>query len=142
MSDNDKYSSGTKGMEELINSVAQIFTALSLAMERSWKEPYKGENWRVIENKIQEISGHESIIFYSKSFALVQSSGMGKSKMIHEYSKFHFVIPFSLGNDLESGLNFIASESSSSHLFLFQVFLDRTVTLGTSSLIPPQKWIP
>jgi hypothetical protein len=48
------------------------------------------------------MESHKDPVIYAHVLAIVQSSGMGKSRMIDELSKDHFVIPLNL-RDGESG---------------------------------------
>lgn len=44
---------------------------------------------------------HEQVDLYARLLAIVQSSGMGKSRMIDELAKNHFVIPLNLRSGFE-----------------------------------------
>ncbi|KIY53565.1 hypothetical protein FISHEDRAFT_33100, partial [Fistulina hepatica ATCC 64428] len=63
---------------------------------QSWARPYKGQApealWNHINNHL--LDSHDEP--YAPYCAIVQSSGMGKSRCIDEFSKTHFVIPINL----------------------------------------------
>jgi hypothetical protein len=71
----------------------------ALATLRSWSVPYKGN---IAEVVYEYMESHNNPDFYARVLPIVQSSGMGKSRMIDELSKDHFVIPLNL-RDGESG---------------------------------------
>jgi hypothetical protein len=61
--------------------------------------PYQGNIAKVV---YEYMESHNNPDMYARVLAIVQSSGMGKSRMIDELSKSHFVIPLNL-RDGESG---------------------------------------
>jgi hypothetical protein len=70
-----------------------------LATVRSWSVPYRGN---IAEVVYEYMEFHNNPDLYARVLTIVQSSGMGKSRMIDELSKHHFVIPLNL-RDGESG---------------------------------------
>ena len=60
--------------------------------------------WRHVEQHHQSHSGT-----YAHYTSMVQSSGMGKSRMVDEIAKKHFVIPINLRDPNEQGV--VLSES-------------------------------
>ncbi len=73
-----------------------------LATERSWNERYVGQAWKILERKVHD-ARKEDGSKYARFFTLVQSSGMGKSRLVDEYSNHHIVIPLCLRGDDETG---------------------------------------
>jgi hypothetical protein len=73
----------------------RLLTIQFLATLESWKEGYVGAAHKVLYNSIstQFQAGNRT---YARYQAVVQSSGMGKSRMIDELSKDHLVIPINL----------------------------------------------
>jgi hypothetical protein len=69
------------------------------ATVKSWSVPYQGNSARALYEYMQF---HGNPDLYARILAIVQSSGMGKSRMIDQLSKYHFVIPLNL-RDGESG---------------------------------------
>jgi hypothetical protein len=61
--------------------------------------PYRGNIAQVL---YEYMESHNNPDLYARLLAIVQSSGMGKSRMIDELSKSYFVIPLNL-RDGESG---------------------------------------
>jgi hypothetical protein len=61
--------------------------------------PYQGNIAKVV---YEYMKSHNNPDLYVRVLAIVQSSGMGKSRMIDELSKDHFVIPLNL-RDGKSG---------------------------------------
>ena len=73
------------------------------ATVKSWSVPYQGN----IPKVLYEYMRTNNNPWYEHILAIVQSSGMGKSRLIDEFSKSHFVIPLNLRAS-ESG-NFYSS---------------------------------
>ena len=73
-----------------------------LVTKRSWNEQYVGQAWKILEEKVRDASKEDGFK-YVRFFTLVQSSGMGKSRLIDEYSNHHIVIPLCLREDDETG---------------------------------------
>jgi hypothetical protein len=63
------------------------------ATVQSWSIPYRGNIAQVLYEYMQS---HNNPDLYARILAIVQSSGMGKSRMIDELSKSYFVIPLNL----------------------------------------------
>ena len=74
------------------------------ATERSWKYPFQGNAasglWEHIET-YYDPSDHRIYAHYA---AIVQSSGMGKSRTVDELAKDHFVIPLNLREATSTGV--------------------------------------
>ena len=90
---------GEKGLRgSLYQSFAHRDSSHVLATMLSWTDPFVGEAHKLLYDKISEVCTdttiHQNI--YARCLAVVQSSGMGKSRMIDELSKEHFVIPINL----------------------------------------------
>jgi len=79
-----------------------------LATENAWEEEYVGEGanllWADIQECFKEVPLDLNRHFYAKYCAIVQSSGMGKSRTVDEMSKFHFVIPVNLREHDSTGM--------------------------------------
>lgn len=77
-------------------SSTSFFEALSSA----WSDNYNGDKHLLLFSNIQRIrrSGKP----YSNQIAIVQSSGTGKSRMVHEQAKLVFTIPFNLRESKDS----------------------------------------
>jgi len=73
------------------------FFITQLATENAWEAEYVGEGatllWAHIQECLQEVPLDPYRRSYVKYSAIVQSSGMGKSRTVDEMSKSHFVIP-------------------------------------------------
>ncbi|KIM73021.1 hypothetical protein PILCRDRAFT_734751 [Piloderma croceum F 1598] len=67
----------------------------SLATEFSWTREYIGDASVELWNHIKNHYGSNEQV-YANYLAIVQSSGMGKSRTVDEMSKRHFVIPMNL----------------------------------------------
>jgi hypothetical protein len=81
-----------------------------LATVKSWNYPYQGN---VAEVLYEYIKCHRDPNAYAHLLAVVQSSGMGKSRMIDEFSKRHFVIPLNLREGFQGRLLFPAGPTPS-----------------------------
>jgi hypothetical protein len=66
---------------------------------QSWTVPYRGNIAKLV---YEYVKSHNNPDLYVCILAIVQSSGMEKSRMIDELSKKHFVIPLNFHNG-ESG---------------------------------------
>ncbi|KAF8869574.1 hypothetical protein CPB84DRAFT_1818578 [Gymnopilus junonius] len=74
-------------------------------LESAWHDNYVGENHKLLLDNINAIQGGGQP--YSNQIAIVQSSGTGKSRMVHEQAKIVFTIPFNLRESIEDkGLAF------------------------------------
>ncbi|KAF8871491.1 hypothetical protein CPB84DRAFT_1854946 [Gymnopilus junonius] len=81
-----------------LNSVDEV-------VESAWHDNYVGENHKLLLDNINAIQGGGQP--YSNQIAIVQSSGTGKSRMVHEQAKIVFTIPFNLRESIEDkGLAF------------------------------------
>jgi hypothetical protein len=68
------------------------------ATEYAWKAAYRGRDHELLENNIKKMNEerkhHTSI--YSNMVSMIQSSGTGKSRMVHELARRVFTLPFNL----------------------------------------------
>ena len=66
-------------------------------VQKAWRTEYRGGYPRLLLNNIRNMSKHwQPVQPYAKQVAIIQSSGTGKSRMVHELSKLIFTIPFNL----------------------------------------------
>jgi hypothetical protein len=65
-----------------------------LAVKMSWDAPYIGKAVRALKKHVVEERGKAGA--YAPFCSIVQSSGMGKSRLVDELSKQHFLIPVNL----------------------------------------------
>jgi hypothetical protein len=74
------------------------------ATEKSWLYPFRGDAaealWEYIEDYFSPSFPKKQYAHYA---AIVQSSGMGKSRMTDELAKTHFVIPINIREALCTG---------------------------------------
>jgi hypothetical protein len=70
-----------------------IFT-FSPAIELSWNVDFIGDTVNALEEHIRREL--EKGMLYARYCSIVQSSGMGKSRLLDEFSKRHFLIPINL----------------------------------------------
>ena len=80
------------------------FLIYHTATEQSWDQPYVGKAPEALWNHIvrQYNPSEESV--YAHYAAIIQSSGMGKSRTVDEMGKKHFVIPVNLRNPGAQGV--------------------------------------
>jgi len=71
-----------------------FFNLIFEALESAWRDSYLGNNHRLLFANINAIPRTEKS--YSNQIAIVQSSGTGKSRMVHEQANLVFTIPFNL----------------------------------------------
>jgi hypothetical protein len=65
----------------------------TLALSKAWNGTYIGSNYLLLLNNI---NGMLRDTPYSNSVSIIQSSGTGKSRMVHELSNLVFTLPFNL----------------------------------------------
>ena len=70
------------------------------ALKSAWRDNYHGENHKLLFANINRIPRTQKA--YSNQIAIVQSSGTGKSRMVHEQANLVFTIPFNLRESGES----------------------------------------
>ena len=63
----------------------------------AWTVNYIGNYAGLLLENIKQMAGKEGP--YSKQVSIIQSSGTGKSRMVHELAKLVFTIPFNIGDD-------------------------------------------
>ncbi|KAI0260882.1 hypothetical protein BC834DRAFT_898710 [Gloeopeniophorella convolvens] len=66
--------------------------------EEAWKVPYKGNGAVVFQHHLRRCNNPKSMQPYARVTVIVQSSGMGKSRMVDEVSKALLTIPINLGS--------------------------------------------
>ena len=69
-------------------------TQPSEALQSAWNDNYSGNYHELLLYNINEIPQTEKA--YSNQISIVQSSGTGKSRMVHEQANLVFTIPFNL----------------------------------------------
>jgi hypothetical protein len=72
---------------------------------KSWEEAYVGSAADCLWDTLKGYCETGDPLTYARYAAIVQSSGMGKSRMIDELSKKHLVIPVNLRPEGDSGLS-------------------------------------
>jgi hypothetical protein len=88
------------GHDSLANGVYLIwllFCSSNLifeALRSAWRDEYSGNYHELLFNNINRIPRTE--MPYSNQISIVQSSGTGKSRMVHEQANLVFTIPFNL----------------------------------------------
>lgn len=66
---------------------------LLLATEKAWQVPYEGTYHKLLFKNINDMKGSET---YQNICAIVQSSGTGKSRMVHEQANLVFTLPINI----------------------------------------------
>ena len=74
-------------------------THLSEAVEEAWSRAYSGTAHELLLENINEI-GYANP--YSNTVAIIQSSGTGKSRTVHEMANLVFTLPFNIRSPKES----------------------------------------
>ena len=93
----------------------------SIDVEKAWGTEYRGEYPRLLLDNICNMSKSwpQPVQPYAKQVAIIQSSGTGKSRMVHELSKLIFTILFNLRlGDESRGVREVCILSFRSHLSL------------------------
>ncbi|KIL66156.1 hypothetical protein M378DRAFT_10426 [Amanita muscaria Koide BX008] len=84
------------------DKVADILSSHS-ATEKAWNEKYIGSAADCLYDTIKCQCTRGDPIVYARYAAILQSSGMGKSRMIDELSKKHLVLPINLRPSSDNG---------------------------------------
>ncbi|KAH8109129.1 hypothetical protein DFH11DRAFT_1515959, partial [Phellopilus nigrolimitatus] len=69
------------------------------AVKQAWTVTYNGKAHRLLYETVRTMTKEMGKQVYANSLAIVQSSGTGKSRTVHEHSKLIFTIPFNLRSD-------------------------------------------
>jgi hypothetical protein len=77
-------------------SSLNCYSCRVLAVERSWNREFFGDAAQALWGHIKAHCGRTDGKICAHYAAIVQSSGMGKSRTVDEMSKEHFVIPINL----------------------------------------------
>lgn len=78
------------------------FTFLTPAVESSWKAKFVGGPTVCgLEKHIQEQCRQGKL--YASYCQIIQSSGMGKSRLVDEFARTHFLIPVNLRQEFQKG---------------------------------------
>ena len=73
------------------------------AVERSWERTFVGDAAHALWRHVMEHYNRPDRHVYVQYTAIVQSSGMGKSRTVDELGKSHFVIPINLRSKHSTG---------------------------------------
>ncbi|KAH8113055.1 hypothetical protein DFH11DRAFT_1744480 [Phellopilus nigrolimitatus] len=73
----------------------------NLPVELAWKVPYQGGAHLLLYETVATMTWKKGLRSNANSLFIVQSSGTGKSRTVHEHSKLVFTIPFNLTADEE-----------------------------------------
>ena len=74
-----------------------------LATELSWNAKFIDSGQAVLKALESHVSKQMQVHTYARSCSIVQSSGMGKSRLLDEFSKSHFLIPINLRPEKTDG---------------------------------------
>jgi hypothetical protein len=72
-----------------------------LALERSWDGPFHGKGTEALMCVVRAICSDRDM--YHNALAILQSSGTGKSRLVHEISKSYFMFPMCLRDNSGAG---------------------------------------
>jgi hypothetical protein len=78
------------------------------AVSDAWNIKYEQDHHRLLLDNINRMSREKP---YSTSVTILQSSGTGKSRMVHELSDLVFTLPFNLRPDSENKGHFYSDAS-------------------------------
>ena len=88
--------------------------------ERSWEQPFVGTAakalWIHIKDHFRRHPSGPPV--YAHYAAVVQSSGMGKSRTVDEMGREHFVIPINIRHPESRGMSITHSDSHSGIHFI------------------------
>jgi hypothetical protein len=78
-----------------------------LAIENAWKVDYRGDGAALFKSGLDDMNESRGDMLYANFVPIVQSSGMGKSRLVDETAKLIFTIPFCFRTE-EDGEDFIS----------------------------------
>ena len=67
-----------------------------LVTEMAWKTPFKGSGHTLLKECITSMNGKRENVRFRSFTSIIQSSGMGKSRVVDEIAKLMFTIPLNL----------------------------------------------
>jgi hypothetical protein len=76
---------------------------LSSAIERSWTTCFAGDSLNLLKKHVHDQMRTTGM--YARYNMIIQSSGMGKSRLLDEFSKHHFLIPINLRPEGSEGVS-------------------------------------
>lgn len=76
---------------------------MSSAVQQSWEREFSGGAAQALWRHIEDHYNRKNERTYAHYAAIVQSSGMGKSRTVDELGKQHFVIPINLRGPHSTG---------------------------------------
>ncbi|KAF8637024.1 hypothetical protein AX17_003093 [Amanita inopinata Kibby_2008] len=106
-----------KEVEQVQPRVIEISSGAQIAVLKSWYAPYIGDAHRIFYDNATKRSQNDT--FCVRYQSIIQSSGMGKSRMIDELSKEHLVIPINLRM---SGTGFLPGDRGVLEFLNYQPF--------------------
>jgi hypothetical protein len=65
-----------------------------LVIENAWKVDYRGDGAALFKSDLDNMNESCHDMLYANFVPIVQSSGMGKSRLVDETAKLIFTIPF------------------------------------------------
>ncbi|KAH8113007.1 hypothetical protein DFH11DRAFT_356438 [Phellopilus nigrolimitatus] len=74
---------------------------IASAVKLAWKVPYQGRAHLLLYETVATMTWNKGLRSNANSLFIVQSTGTGKSRTVHEHSKLVFTIPFNLTADEE-----------------------------------------
>jgi hypothetical protein len=86
---------------------------------RSWETPFIGTTTlRALEEHVLEVVSNE--LLYGPYCSIVQSSGMGKSRLVDQFAKTNFLIPLNLrGGTSHEGVSSFFHYDQLTHVYRF-----------------------
>ncbi|PBK71265.1 hypothetical protein ARMSODRAFT_1003086 [Armillaria solidipes] len=88
----------------LQTAFSTLYKSSSTATMMSWSREFQGSGVKALEQHIWHYLVVKSVPYpYTAFMSITQSSGMGKSRLIDEFSKIHFVIPLNLRDPSSTG---------------------------------------
>jgi hypothetical protein len=83
--------------------VTPFISYIFLATQYAWGIDYVGAAHQVLGEAVRLMNSSRAAHYrYSNMLSIIQSSGMGKSRMVHELADVHFSFPFNLRKRGES----------------------------------------
>ena len=73
-------------------------------LRQAWEQEYTGPALQIFQKQVQHLHNtFDDSLHYAKVLAIVQSSGVGKSRLVDEFSKRHLGVVYTLRGGDESG---------------------------------------
>ncbi|KAM6494880.1 hypothetical protein JOM56_009503 [Amanita muscaria] len=91
-----------------------------LAIENAWKMAFQGDGAALFKSALDQMNEKRDFKLYANFVPIVQSSGMGKSRLVDETAKLIFTVPFCFRSELDGKDPSSQADEAPSKFFLLR----------------------